>query len=209
VTARKGFKPKGAAVGIDDDEWFEQIALGELRRLSTITWNSAVALWRNLPAIHPSTRRRILVRAFQLCAQRHEASPARLLNALDAELLAARNRGETRRGRPASKRRIDLCRDLRAGAENAKPPSAHLLALLSLELCVSSTPRSRATDPDKIREAARLHVHGHSISEIARKLGMPGRKATVHGFTKRAEFKKEAADERSRVKLGRSPEKEN
>jgi Putative ATPase subunit of terminase (gpP-like) len=196
MTKRKDFKPADASMDIDTDEWFEQLATREIERLPTATWNSALKLWQNLKSAHPSTRCRILFAAFRICGQRTEPAPSLLLTALDGELLSPRDRGETKRGRPASKRRIELCREMRAGAENGKPPSPRLLKQLSVELQVSKAPRARAADPEKVRRAARLYAQGHSFSKIAQELGVG--KATAHDYQRRSEFQKEVNDEQER-----------
>jgi hypothetical protein len=190
VTARKkNFKPAGAAMTADKDEWFESRAVAELERKPTRAWDDMRALWLELGAAHPSTQKRIVARAFRLGRERGDVSPARLLAALD-RILAARDPR-------TSQRRRDLCRDLRSCAEQGGPPPADLLRVLDRELAISLAPRARA-DSGRVREAACLFARGMSIGEIANALGCS--KSTVQSLSKRAEFAKECLDETVRLR---------
>src|SRR5262249_55289724 len=79
VTERKGRVPKGATLSADENQRLEDRAIAELKRLPTSAWADMDALWRQLPAAGPSTRRRILARCLELAHERGDPLSAKFV----------------------------------------------------------------------------------------------------------------------------------
>jgi hypothetical protein len=69
----------GIKVTSDDNQWFEALALATIERSPTLAWENAVALWRGLPSVWPSTRDRILRRMLVVAAKRGDPWSAKLV----------------------------------------------------------------------------------------------------------------------------------
>lgn len=86
MTARKGTVPKGAALLLEQNLWFEEKALAELERLPTHAWEKMAALWGMLPSAWPSTRRRILARCLKLASKRGDPVSVKIARHVIREL---------------------------------------------------------------------------------------------------------------------------
>jgi hypothetical protein len=79
MTARQEKNQADKKLSSDENQRFEALALATIECRPTSAWGSAVALWRGLPLVWPSTRDRILRRMFEEAAKRGEPWPARLV----------------------------------------------------------------------------------------------------------------------------------
>jgi len=81
---------------LDSDEFFERVALSELRRLPAARWAALRGLWDGIVGVHPSTARRILADALRLCVERKETPPHELSKLADQLLLSGQPRDRPR-----------------------------------------------------------------------------------------------------------------
>lgn len=76
MTARREKNQADKKLSSDENQWFEALALATIERRPTSAWESAVALWRGLPLVWPSTRDRILRHMLIEAAKRGDPWPA-------------------------------------------------------------------------------------------------------------------------------------
>jgi hypothetical protein len=86
VVRRPDKRPKSGQLSKADDEDFERIARRELKRIAAKHWEAMVGFWAMLPRAAPSTRRRLLLYGLQLCHDRGEVPPAKLVACLRADM---------------------------------------------------------------------------------------------------------------------------
>jgi hypothetical protein len=79
MTTRQDKRPAANRTTGDQNQWFEALALATIERTPTSAWENAVALWRRLPLVWPSTRDRILRRMLDEAARRGDPWPAKLV----------------------------------------------------------------------------------------------------------------------------------
>lgn len=68
------------------DKDFERIAHHEIGRMATQEWDGMTYFWRMLQRTRPSTRRRLLCHCLQVCSNRGDAPPAKLVAYLCREI---------------------------------------------------------------------------------------------------------------------------
>ena len=72
-------KPKAGLMTKTADEDFERISRRELERMATLHWGAMRGFWGMLRRAQPSTRARLLHHCLELCHDRGDAPPARLV----------------------------------------------------------------------------------------------------------------------------------
>jgi hypothetical protein len=79
-------RPKKRTFSKSEDEDFERVSRHELERMATRDWDAMTAFWPMLPRALPSTRRRLLCHCLQLCCERGDPPPAKLVASFRQEI---------------------------------------------------------------------------------------------------------------------------
>ena len=86
MAKRPDKRPKADRLSQADDENFERISRREIERMATRDWDAMTGFWGMLWRAPPSTRRRLLCHCLQLCGDRGDAPPAKLIASLRREI---------------------------------------------------------------------------------------------------------------------------
>jgi hypothetical protein len=81
----------------DEENWFEDVSMTELKRLPTQEWDGLIALWIEWSRVTPAVRRRLLMHMLGLCSDRSDPPPPCLISRIEDEWkkTRVRNRSNT------------------------------------------------------------------------------------------------------------------
>src|SRR6266571_6415081 len=159
-------RPKLGTLSESADKDFERISRREMERMATCDWDAMTGFWGMLPRAWPSTRRRLLCHCLQLCHERGDAPPAKLVAYLRRE------------NEKPSRARVHEPAKMRAAAhylaEHPKAPLSEIAVAIGLKVTAKTTIRYYMKDPEFWRECndqlERARQCGGNEAELRKRL---------------------------------------